>query len=301
MKNNIMYSLPLVFIMMFASVSFADSTHTQQGGDSVATATNYAPVNVIANPSANSAAASNSSTWSQNTNWNANTATSVSGVTNSGNSTNWNSTHQNQGQFQTQGINDSGNSSSNSSVTSSQANNQIMTDSGNSTVNNTVHGSSQSQSSTANNAGNAQNVTMNTPRQYHNTPSMATFVPMPTSPCMVTFGGSGSGAGFGFGFAAGLRNEDCNKMELSTKFAAIGHMNAALEALCATEAAKDITVCRSIIAEKQEYVESKQATEDGSSSWFKSAKRTGDGGSAYAPAAIQTTVNMNHPNPWLNR
>lgn len=245
---------------------------------------------------------SNSSVWNANTNLNS----ADSGVYNSGNSANWNSLHQNQGQFQNQGISDSGNSSSNLTNNTSQANTQTMTDSGNSAVTNNVHGSNQSQNANANNTGNAQQVTMNTPKQYHNTPSMATFVPMPTSPCMVTFGGSGSGAGFGFGFAAGLRNEDCNKMELSTKFAAIGQMNAALEALCATEAAKDITVCRSIIAEKQEYVESKQVSnDDGGFNWFKSVKNTGGGGEGFSPAAIQTTrnttqdVNLNKPNPWL--
>lgn len=110
----------------------------------------------------------------------------------------------------------------------------------------------QHQSSQANNANlvgsssGGNNMTINSVNnQVRQAPSMALFTPPPTSPCVVTYGGSGSGAGIGISITGGIRNENCEKLEVAKALSAIGQLDASLEMICNTEHAKNekLSVC----------------------------------------------------------
>ena len=91
------------------------------------------------------------------------------------------------------------------------------------------------------------------PRQHHNTPSFANFVPMGTAPCLVPFGGTGVGAGFGFGFSSSLKDENC-MVNQSASVAAVnlGNKELATEIFCQGEYAKDTPTCMSLNVEQAE-------------------------------------------------
>jgi hypothetical protein len=126
-------------------------------------------------------------------------------------------------------------SSSNSSATQDQS--QLA----NANNHNNVQGS---QSSSGGNSMSTNYVNQQV-KQHHNTPSMALFTPPPTSPCVVTYGGAGAGAGFGFSITGGIRNENCERLEVAKTLIAMNQMNAALEMVCNTDHAKndDLSIC----------------------------------------------------------
>ena len=195
---------------------------------------------------------------------------SSSGVSHSGNSfvdnshsgNSFNNLNQHQHQQQSTDLQNIGNSSSGSSSSADLTNvgnatsqsSTSLQNVGNadaSSVNsNNVQGSTQSQNSSAINKGNAQTVNNNTAKQHHNTPSMATFIPMPTAPCMATIGGSGAGAGFGFSLSGSYINENCEILETSKAFAAMGERQAALEIACSGKHGVNSTLCQGIIKER---------------------------------------------------
>ena len=143
---------------------------------------------------------------------------------------------QNQGQDQFQGqsqnVNDSGNSSSSSGASAGSA-------------------SDQGQSQSANNAGNAQNVNFqtNVPRQHHNTPSAALFVPMPTATCQQTIGAAGMMPGVGFSVSGSYTNDNCEQLELAKALASINQLDASLEIMCGSKHGSKARLCREINAE----------------------------------------------------
>ena len=92
--------------------------------------------------------------------------------------------------------------------------------------------SSSIQGQTAHNAGNAQNISIHNPRPHKIVPSMANFVPMPTSPCMATIGGAGAGAGFGFSISGSYINTNCEIQEAAKTMLMIGQYEAAVEIAC---------------------------------------------------------------------
>lgn len=108
----------------------------------------------------------------------------------------------------------------------------------------------QSQSSNANNTGNNQAVQYNAPRQHRMVPSMANFVPMPTSPCMATIGGSGAASGIGISIAGSYVNENCEIQEASKTMLMIGQPEAAVEIACSGKHASKATICRQLHAER---------------------------------------------------
>jgi hypothetical protein len=85
------------------------------------------------------------------------------------------------------------------------------------------------------------------PRQHHNTPSFANFVPMGTAPCLVPFGGSGVGAGFGFGFSSSLKDENC-MINQSASVAAVNLKNQdlAMEIFCSGKYARNTPTCMNL-------------------------------------------------------
>jgi len=122
----------------------------------------------------------------------------------------------------------------------SQSNSNANSNSGADSNSNATGGQSNSNSGSSS-GGNSMNTTYsnNVQRQHHNTPSMSLFVPPPTSPCVVTYGGSGAGAGFGFSIAGGVRNANCEKLEVAKALSSIGQLDASLEMICNTDHAKD--------------------------------------------------------------
>lgn len=140
-------------------------------------------------------------------------------ITNSGNSQ------------QEQSISDSGNSSS------VAIQGQTVRDSGN---------SASIQGQTAHNAGNAQNISIYNPRPHKIVPSMANFVPMPTSPCMATIGGAGAGAGFGFSISGSYINTNCEIQEAAKTMLMIGQYEAAVEIACTGKHAGAASICKEI-------------------------------------------------------
>ena len=107
------------------------------------------------------------------------------------------------------------------------------------------------------NAGNRQNSFVTNenqnihPRQHHNTPSFANFVPMGTAPCLVPFGGSGVGAGFGFGFSSSLKDENC-MINQSASVAAVNLKNQdlAMEIFCSGKYARNTPTCMNLNIEQ---------------------------------------------------
>lgn len=159
----------------------------------------------------------------------------------------------NSNQTQSQGIHDSGNSNQSQSVVDSGNSNQSqsVSDSGNASqsqsVNDSGNSSSKSvQGQTAHNAGNSQNITIQNPRQPKMVPSMANFVPMPTSPCMATIGGAGAGAGFGFSISGSYINTNCEIQEAAKTMLMIGQYAAAVEIACTGKHAASATICQDI-------------------------------------------------------
>lgn len=140
-------------------------------------------------------------------------------ITNSGNSQ------------QEQSISDSGNSSS------VAIQGQTVRDSGN---------SASIQGQTAHNAGNSQNISIYNPRPHKIVPSMANFVPMPTSPCMATIGGAGAGAGFGFSISGSYINTNCEIQEAAKTMLMIGQYEAAVEIACTGKHARAASICKEI-------------------------------------------------------
>ena len=132
---------------------------------------------------------------------------------------------------QEQSISDSGNSSS------MAIQGQTVRDSGN---------SSSIQGQTAHNAGNAQNISIYNPRPHKIVPSMANFVPMPTSPCMATIGGAGAGAGFGFSISGSYINTNCEIQEAAKTMLMIGQYEAAVEIACTGKHAGAASICKEI-------------------------------------------------------
>src|SRR5690606_32805338 len=91
----------------------------------------------------------------------------------------------------------------------------------------------------------------NTPRQHKMVPSMANFVPMPTSPCMATIGGSGAASGIGISIAGSYVNENCEIQEASKTMLMIGQPEAAVEIACSGKHAAKATICRQLQAERR--------------------------------------------------
>lgn len=269
--NGFLFTVLLVFSMS----AFADKTQTS-GGDSTASADATA---ISGSTSISGAAAGvdfSSSVSNQNTfdttnintsvvapvinvdpritGTNTNNVNSSSGVTHSGNSfvdtshsgNSFNNV--NQHQHQSTDLQNVGNSSSGSSSSSDLTN--VGNADASSINSNSVQGSQQNQKASANNQGNAQTVNNSAPKQHHNTPSMATFIPMPTAPCMATIGGSGAGAGFGFSLSGSYINENCEILETSKAFAAMGERQAALEIACSGKHGVNSTLCQGIIKER---------------------------------------------------
>ena len=115
-------------------------------------------------------------------------------------------------------------------------------------MNGHVHSSNTNltEGSTAGSNSGGNNMTINSVNnQVRQAPSMALFTPPPTSPCVVTYGGSGSGAGIGISITGGIRNENCEKLEVAKALSAIGQLDASLEMICNTEHAKNekLSVC----------------------------------------------------------
>ncbi len=115
-------------------------------------------------------------------------------------------------------------------------------------MNGQVHSSNTNvtEGSTAGSNSGGNNMTINSVNnQVRQAPSMALFTPPPTSPCVVTYGGSGSGAGIGISITGGIRNENCEKLEVAKALSAIGQLDASLEMICNTEHAKNekLSVC----------------------------------------------------------
>lgn len=127
-------------------------------------------------------------------------------------------------------------SSASSNQTQDQTQDQSQTQSQQSNANNANYNDG---SASSHSGGN----TMNTSYHYstpRNNPNISTFVPMPTSPCIVNFGGSAAFSGIGFSATGGITNENCEQIELSKAFAAIGERGASLEILCRTKHAQSI-------------------------------------------------------------
>lgn len=153
-------------------------------------------------------------------------------------------------------LNISDNYSSNSlSGSNSQSQSQSVSNSGNSHQSQGVYDSgnasqhqnaSSNQSQSASNAGNAQNVSINTQKQYRNTPSTALFVPTPTSPCMATIGGSGMGPGIGISIAGSYINENCERLEVAKALSSIGQLDGALEVICSGKHVENVAACNEI-------------------------------------------------------
>lgn len=167
---------------------------------------------------------------------------------------------QGQGQLQGQQLNVGNHALSPSSSSHSNAS-QDQSQSALSNANNNNH----VQGSQSSSGGNTQNTTYQQVKQHHNVPSMALFTPPPTSPCVVTYGGAGSGAGFGFSITGGIRNENCEKLEVAKALAAINQLDASLEMICNTDHAKNenLSVCTKFRPEpvKVVKVEQKQETQ----------------------------------------
>ena len=142
---------------------------------------------------------------------------------------------------QEQSIANSGNSQQEQSISDSgnsiAIQGQTVRDSGN---------SASIQGQTANNAGNAQNISIYNPRPHKIVPSMANFVPMPTSPCMATIGGAGAGAGFGFSISGSYINTNCEIQEAAKTMLMIGQYEAAVEIACTGKHAGAASICREI-------------------------------------------------------
>ena len=142
---------------------------------------------------------------------------------------------------QEQSITNSGNSQQEQSISDSgnsiAIQGQTVRDSGN---------SASIQGQTANNAGNAQNISIYNPRPHKIVPSMANFVPMPTSPCMATIGGAGAGAGFGFSISGSYINTNCEIQEAAKTMLMIGQYEAAVEIACTGKHAGAASICREI-------------------------------------------------------
>ena len=142
---------------------------------------------------------------------------------------------------QEQSIANSGNSQQEQSISDSgnsiAIQGQTVRDSGN---------SASIQGQTANNAGNAQNISIYNPRPHKIVPSMANFVPMPTSPCMATIGGAGAGAGFGFSISGSYINTNCEIQEAAKTMLMIGQYEAAVEIACTGKHAGAATICKEI-------------------------------------------------------
>lgn len=124
-------------------------------------------------------------------------------------------------------------SSSGSSSRSDQSQDQSQSQSQHQSA--TSNNSNQVQGSSSNSGHNSTTVNNVQAKQIHNTPSMPLFVPAPTSPCIVNYGGSAAGAGFGFALSGGITNENCEQIELSKALAQIGMVDASLEMLCKTK------------------------------------------------------------------
>lgn len=276
-------------LLVFSMSAFADKTQTS-GGDSTASADATAISGSTSISGAAAGVDFNSSVSNQNTFVPTNISTSVvapvvnvdpritgtntnnvnispdmrdtnfvnssSGVSHSGNSfvdtshsgNSFNNVNQHQHQQQSTDLQNVGNSSSGSSSSSDLTN--VGNADASSVNSNSVQGSQQNQKASANNQGNAQTVNNSAPKQHHNTPSMATFIPMPTAPCMATIGGSGAGAGFGFSLSGSYINENCEILETSKAFAAMGERQAALEIACSGKHGVNSTLCQGIIKER---------------------------------------------------
>lgn len=142
---------------------------------------------------------------------------------------------------QEQSITNSGNSQQEQSISDSgnsmAIQGQTVRDSGN---------SASIQGQTAHNAGNAQNISIHNPRPHKIVPSMANFVPMPTSPCMATIGGAGAGAGFGFSISGSYINTNCEIQEAAKTMLMIGQYEAAVEIACTGKHAGAASICKEI-------------------------------------------------------
>ena len=74
-------------------------------------------------------------------------------------------------------------------------------------------------------------------------PAVFASVPPPSAPCIVGIGGGGSGPLGGLTLGFGKKDKDCAKRELARLLLAAGQRQGAVNALCATEAARGIPDC----------------------------------------------------------
>ncbi len=176
-----------------------------------------------------------------------------------------------------------------------QSQSQTLSDSGNSSSVANGGSSNQGQHQQANNAGNAQNVNFNTPRQYHNTPSMPLFVPSPTATCMATIGGAGAGAGFGFSISGTYRSMHCEKVELAKTLNQLGQGEAALQVLCNvdSEHLEGVDLCEGIKEQRAAKVAARAAAKEAQVAKQSESALTKSGSQVVTPDQVNAEVSTN--------
>lgn len=121
-------------------------------------------------------------------------------------------------------------------------------------------GNRLSNSSSANNGGNVQSVTvtdsgkMNYSGSYDvkNVPSVFSGNVYPTAPCMGSSTVGGAGVGFGFSVGSSWKDDDCGIRETARSFASMQMSDDAITVLCTSEYAKTAPSCVAKAAKKAE-------------------------------------------------
>jgi hypothetical protein len=134
----------------------------------------------------------------------------------------WDRQHQGQNQHQTQTVN------SNNTVTNSH--------------NNTANGGN----ATGGSASSGGNTVTSVSNQVSQVPPAFAPDAFPSAPCRVAASAGGSSQWFGMSIGGSKLDKDCAKRELARLLLAAGQRQAAVDALCSTQAARGIENCNAL-------------------------------------------------------